>query len=70
MRFKKTHEGVPWWLLGLGPSIATVATRVTAVAWIRSLAWELLHTVDVAKKSKTKTQENMAHSTWHIISVS
>ena len=34
--------GVPWWLRGLG--------IVTAVALIRSLAWELLHAMGTAKK--------------------
>ena len=28
---------------------------VTAVAWVRSLAWELLHAADVVKTNKQKT---------------
>ena len=30
---------------------------VTAVAWVRSLVWELPHAVGVAKKQKTKNQQ-------------
>ena len=43
--------GVPWWLSGLGNQGTGV---VTAVAWVRSLAGELLHAAGVAKKKKKK----------------
>ena len=41
--------GVPWWLSGLGNQGTGV---VTAVAWVRSLAGELLHAAGVAKKKR------------------
>lgn len=39
-----THSRVPWW-----PSVYGFGV-VTSVAWIRSLAWELPHAIDMAKK--------------------
>ena len=50
----KGHEteikdgGVPLWCRGLGSSIITAAAGVTAVAWVQSLAQELLHAVGMA----------------------
>ena len=41
-------EGFPWWPSGEEFGI------VTAVVWVRSLAQELLHDVDVTKKKKKK----------------
>ena len=52
-------EGVPWWLSGLRAQHfrCRVAWVVTA-PWVRSLAWEFLHAMGVAKKKKKKKKEN------------
>ena len=43
--------------IAVGSGIVTAMTWVTAVAQVRSLAWELPHVVDVAKnKNKNKTK--------------
>ena len=41
---------------GEGPSIVTAVALMTAVVWVRSLAWELLHAPDAAKTKNKKHQ--------------
>ena len=43
---KKKKKGVPWWPNGQGPGVVTV------VAQVHSLAGELPHAADAAKKKK------------------
>ena len=44
------------WVKGSG--IATAATKLTAMAWIQSLAQELLYSMDAAIKKKKKTESS------------
>ena len=38
--------------VGEGSHTVTAAAQVTAMAWVRSLAWKLLRAADVAKINK------------------
>lgn len=44
--------GVPMWLIGLRFSVVTAVGQISAVVWVWSLAWELLHAGRVAKKKE------------------
>ena len=48
---------VPRWLSGLRISIATAVAQVVALAGVASLAWELTHASDMAKKKKRKKKD-------------
>ena len=48
----KIVPGVPWWLSGL--RILCFYCCVTSVAWVQSLAQELLHALGTAKLKKKK----------------
>ena len=46
------------WHSRLGSSIVTAVAQLTAVAWVRSLAWELPYAAGVAKKTpQTKNKQ-------------
>ena len=45
--------------MGYGSGIGTAVAQVAAVARVRSLAWELLHTVGAAKKKKKKKKKSL-----------
>lgn len=47
-QIKTTIRGVPWWLSGLRIQCGT------AVVWVQSLSWELLHTMGMARTKKPK----------------
>ena len=42
----------PCGTMGQGSAIVTAAAQVTAMVWVRSPAWELLHASSVARKKK------------------
>ena len=44
----------PWSSLVVGDSVLALLWLGSAVAWVWSLAWELLHATGVAKKKKKK----------------
>lgn len=53
--------------MGYGSGIGTAVAQVAAVARIRSLAWELLHTVGAAKKKGLIEGKNEVYNTHKII---
>ena len=57
---EKWWSGVPWWLRGFNYLVLSLLwLRVATVAWVRSLAWKLLHASGSAKKiNKLKKKKN------------
>ena len=49
---RKENLRVPWWVSGFRIGVVTAVAWLAAVARVQSLAWELLHAMDAAKKSK------------------
>ena len=45
------NEEFPGGLAGYGSDVVTTEAQDTAVAWVRSLAWELLHAAGAAKNT-------------------
>ena len=54
---------------GLGSGAITAVALVTALARIRSLAWELLHAQGEAKKKKKPKHKNICHSFSHFVNL-
>ena len=45
---------VPCGTVGWGSGVVTAAAWISAMAQVQSLAWELLHTMGIAKKKKVE----------------
>ena len=64
IKVRKQTEEFPCGSVGQGSGV------VTAVSWVRSLAWELPHAVGAAKrgKKKKKRKQREAGRDWHLYS--
>ena len=62
LQIKESERGVPWWLSGLRIHVVTVVAQVSAVAWVQSLAWELLHATGAAKKKKKNQKKKSVNN--------
>lgn len=56
--FKKKPPGIPCGLAVKGPGIVSAVAQVITLAQVSSLAWELTHAIDMAKKKKKKENSN------------
>ena len=56
---KKELQAFPSGLIAKGTGTVTAVAQVTAVTWVQSLIWELLHaTAATKKRQKIKTKKN------------
>ena len=56
LRLRTSGLGGPWWPTSEGCGVVSAAAQITAMVWVRSLAWELAQATGVAEKKKKERE--------------